>query len=207
MSEDGEDTDDLALSTGGLLHFGSFLEGDAPGVGWDCAAEALLRDFPSEPPELEGGGGDGNLEGVERLSLGPLLGHETGCGWKGMGPPHCSPNGFPYMGNPSIFRGGWKGRYGASPFFPMMRLRDGIFWRPGGTFLLLADVLALPGLSMTFRLRIIRLLFTSRGLTLRLTMRTVSEKGETCMRDGKPPALGKVDAIGSERGSGRLDMR
>lgn len=89
----------------------------------------------------------------------------------------------------------------------MMRLREGMFWRPVVTFLLPAAVPPLPGLSMTFRLRMIRPLFTSRGLTLRLRMRTVSEKGETCMREGKPPGLEKVGAMGSARGRGRLDIR
>lgn len=85
----------------------------------------------------------------------------------------------------------------------MMRLREGMLWRPVVIFL----APPLPGLSMTFRLRMIRPLLTSRGLTLRFRMRTVSEKGETCMRDGKPPGLEKVDAMGSERGRGRLDIR
>lgn len=89
----------------------------------------------------------------------------------------------------------------------MMRLRDGMFWRPEVAFLLPAEAPPLPGLSVTFKLRMIRPLFTSRGLTRRLSMRTVSEKGETCMRDGRPPALEKEDAMGSERGRGRLDIR
>lgn len=89
----------------------------------------------------------------------------------------------------------------------MIRLREGMFWRPAVIFLLPADVPPLPGLSMTFRLRMIRPLFTSRGFTLRLRIRTVSEKGETCMREGKPPGFEKVGAIGSERGRGRLDIR
>lgn len=87
-----------------------------------------------------------------------------------------------------------------------MRLREGMFWRPAVTFLLPA-VPPRPALSMTFRLRMIRPLLTSRGLTLRLRMRTVSEKGETCRREGKPPGLEKVFAMGSERGRGRLDIR
>lgn len=37
-------------------------------------------------------------------------------------------------------------------------------------------------------------------------MRTVSEKGETCGREGKPPGLEKVAAKGSERGRGRRDI-
>lgn len=89
----------------------------------------------------------------------------------------------------------------------MMRLREGMFWRPAVTFLLLAAAPPRPGLSMTFRLRMIRPLLTSRGLTLRLRMRTVSEKGETCTREGKPPGLEKAAAMGSVRGKGRLDIR
>lgn len=89
----------------------------------------------------------------------------------------------------------------------MMRLREGMFWRPAGIFLVPAAVPLLPGLLITFKLRMIRLLLTSRGLTLRFRMRTVSEKGETCMRDGRPPGLEKVDAMGFERGRGRLDIR
>lgn len=73
--------------------------------------------------------------------------------------------------------------------------------------LLPADAPPRPGLSMTFRLRMIRPRFTSLGLTLRLRMRTVSEKGETCGREGKPPELEKGAAMGSERGSGRRDIR
>lgn len=88
----------------------------------------------------------------------------------------------------------------------MMRLREGMFWRPAVIFLPPEAAPLRPGLSMTFRLRMIRPLLTSRGLTLRLRMRTVSEKGETCRREGKPPGLEKVDAMGSERGRGRLDI-
>ena len=40
-----------------------------------------------------------------------------------------------------------------------------------------------------------------------MRMRTVSEKGETCRREGKPPGLEKEFAIGSVRGRGRLDIR
>lgn len=40
-----------------------------------------------------------------------------------------------------------------------------------------------------------------------MRMRTVSEKGETCRREGKPPGLEKVDAMASGRGKGRLDIR
>lgn len=87
----------------------------------------------------------------------------------------------------------------------MMRLREGMFWRPPVLFLLPAAP-PRPGLSMTFKLRMILPLLTSRGFTLRLRMRTVSEKGETCGREGKPPGLEKVAAKGSERGSGRRDI-
>lgn len=89
----------------------------------------------------------------------------------------------------------------------MIRLREGMFWRPVEIFLLPAAAPPLPALSITFRLRMIRPLLTSRGLTLRLRMRTVSEKGETWGREGKPPGLEKEDAMGSERGRGRLDIR
>lgn len=88
-----------------------------------------------------------------------------------------------------------------------MRLREGMFWRPEVPFRLPNATPPWPALSMTFRLRIIRPLLTSRGFTLRLRMRTVSEKGETCGRQGKPPGLEKLLAVGSERGRGRLDIR
>lgn len=78
-------------------------------MAWDCAAEVAVGDFPSEPLELEGEGGDWYREEVVRLSLVPVLEHDPGWEGKGTGPLHCSPNGFPYMGKPSIFRGGWKG--------------------------------------------------------------------------------------------------
>lgn len=56
-------------------------------------------------------------------------------------------------------------------------------------------------LSITFRFRIMRFRLGSRGFTLRLMMRTVSEKGEMGgRRPGLPPC-------GSGRGSGRRDMR
>ncbi|TNN24153.1 hypothetical protein EYF80_065724 [Liparis tanakae] len=101
------------------------------------------------------------------------------------------------MGKPSILSGGWKGLQGASPFFPMMRLRDGRFWRPAPP----AARPPRPGLSMTFRFRMIRPLLTSRGFTRRFRMRTVSENGAALRREGK------AGAAGSQRGSGRRDMR
>lgn len=56
-------------------------------------------------------------------------------------------------------------------------------------------------LSMTFRFRMMRFRLGSRGFTLRLMMRTVSEKGEMGgRRPGLPP-------WGSGRGRGRRDMR
>lgn len=85
------------------------MEGEAPADALEFAAEVLVGDFPSEPLELEGEGGDWYWEGVEWVSLAPVLEQDPGWGGKDIGPPHCSPNGFPYMGNPSIFIGGWKG--------------------------------------------------------------------------------------------------
>ncbi len=81
-------------------------------------------------------------------------------------------------------------------FFPMMRFRDGIFARPANDCgVLLLATPPFSALSMTFRFKIMRPRFTSRGLTLRLRMRTVSENGEMGGRD--------VDPVGSPRGSGR----
>lgn len=80
----------------------------------------------------------------------------------------------------------------------MMRFRDGIFARPAndcGDLLLVTPLFS--DLSMTFRFKIIRPRLTSRGLTLRLRMRTVSENGEIGGRDED------VDPVGSPRGSGR----
>jgi len=125
--------------------------------------------------------------------LSPVLGP----GWGG--PPHCRPKGFPYMGKPSIFSGAWKGLQGASPFFPMMRLRDGRLWRPAPPPA--AARPPRPSLSTTFRFRMMRPLLTSRGFTRRFRMRTVSENGNTLRREGK------AGAAGSQRSSGRRDMR
>lgn len=66
----------------------------------------------------------------------------------------------------------------------------------------------LPGLSMTLRFRMMRPRLTSRGLTRRLRMRTVSEKGETGGREGNPlgPEKDPGVARGSGRGKGRRDI-
>lgn len=80
----------------------------------------------------------------------------------------------------------------------MMRFRDGIFARPVddcGDLLLATPPFS--DLSMTFRFKIMRPRLTSRGFTLRLRMRTVSENGEMGGRDEY------VDPVGSARGSGR----
>lgn len=113
-SEDRARAGGLALwlfwvSVWGVLDLGPSLEGEAPVEGWDWTAEALVGDFPSEPLELEGDGGVWYWEEVEWVSLAPVVDHVPGWEWKGNGPPHWSPNGFPYIGNPSIFKGGWKG--------------------------------------------------------------------------------------------------
>lgn len=82
-------------------------------------------------------------------------------------------------------------------------------WGNGG--LLLAGPLppAPAGLSATFRLRMMRPRLTSRGLTLRFRMRTVSEKGETGGREEKEGLDKELGggARGSGRGRGRRDMR
>lgn len=76
---------------------------------WDRAAE-VVGVFASEQLELEGEGGDWYWEEVVWLSRAPVLEHDPVWEWNAKGPPpHCSPNGFPYIGKPSIFRGGWKG--------------------------------------------------------------------------------------------------
>lgn len=84
--------------------------------------------------------------------------------------------------------------------FPMTRLRDGTLGRASAPAPCV--VLPPPGpLSITFRFRMMRFRLGSRGFTLRLMMRTVSEKGEMGgRRPGLPPC-------GSGRGKGRRDMR
>lgn len=83
------------------------------GVGWFWEGEGGLA---SEPLELEGEGGgwywglpEERDEGASRAPEAPVLEPVPGCGWRGPCPPHWSPNGFPYMGKPSILSGGWKG--------------------------------------------------------------------------------------------------
>lgn len=66
-------------------------------------------------------------------------------------------------------------------------------------------VVPAPYLSITFKLRIMRPRLTSRGLTLRFKMRTVSENGEIGRRETKEEPSGF--AKGSGRGKGRRDMR
>lgn len=163
----------------------------------------------SEPLELEGDGGDwywgtageGPAEARPEVALtrASVLDAIPALVWKASGPIPCSPYGFPYMGKPVIFIGGWKGLYGTSPhLLPMMRFREGI------PALLLAAPPPPPALSMTFRFRMMRPRLTSLGLTRRFRMRTVSEKGETGGREEKEPLGG---ARGSGRGRGRRDMR
>lgn len=60
------------------MDFGAPLEGEAPVEGCDLAAEALVEDFPSEPLELEGEGGDWYWEEEEWGSLAPVLEHDSG---------------------------------------------------------------------------------------------------------------------------------
>lgn len=83
---------------------------------------------------------------------------------------------------------------------PITRLREGILGRAK----LPPPLAALP-LSMTFRLRMMRLRLGSRGFTLRLMIRTVSEKGETGGRRPVPPPTPLF--WGSGRGRGRRDIR
>lgn len=80
-----------------------------------------------------------------------------------------------------------------------MRFRDGIcdFCCP--------LVVPVPYLSITFKLRMMRPRLTSRGLTLRFKMRTVSENGEIGKRERKEEPSGLAN--GSGRGKGRRDMR
>lgn len=73
------------------------------------SAAALAGDVPPELLELEGDGGLRYWAGADRASLGAVLEHVAGEERKDRGQPYWSPNGFPYMGKPSIFRGGWKG--------------------------------------------------------------------------------------------------
>lgn len=88
-------------------------------------------------------------------------------------------------------------------FFPMIRFRDGIFALPANDCgVLLLVIPPFSDLSMTFRFKIMRPRLTSRGLTLRLRMRTVSENGEMGWRDEDPVEL----ARGSDRGKGRRDI-
>lgn len=77
---------------------------------------------------------------------------------------------------------------------PITLFLEGILGRPRGGF---------AALSMTFRLRMIRLRFGSLGFALRLMIRTVSENGDT---GGRRPELVPEGAEGSGRGRGRRDM-
>lgn len=103
-----------------MLKLGADPEAEAPvagpgGVGWFWAGVV-------DPLELDGKGGGW----VSLAPEVPVLEPVAECGrCRGPGPPHWRPNGFPYMGNPSM---GWKGRYGASPLlFPMILFREGMF--------------------------------------------------------------------------------
>lgn len=92
------------VSAWGDLDLG--LSPNADGCDWTLE---VLGDFSSELLVLEGDGGVWYWDEVERVSLADGTVHDLAWAWKGAWPPHWSPNGFPYIGNPSILGGGWKG--------------------------------------------------------------------------------------------------